>query len=176
MEGARERLADETAGKPLERSAGRGTGPEVYQPGDCLRTDLAIGSRRRRNRKPVRTRTEESIPGRVESSPGVCAARSTGGSDEARDRTAHGLATAQRARLPVGERSETRIQAAFVLTRWRARLSAQRLSCSRKGPVEGTGLPPGTVLISGARPDSKRIGTVRPVGASRVRGECAGCL
>src|SRR3954466_13522341 len=115
MEGARERLAAETAGGDLERSAGRRTGPEVHQPGDCFRTDLAIGSRLRRNGKPVTTRTEESIPGRVESSAGVCAARPTGGSDEARDRTAHGLATAQRAWLPVGERSKTRIQSAFVL-------------------------------------------------------------
>src|SRR4051794_7355525 len=130
MEDARERLAAETAGGDLERSAGRGTGAEVHEPGDCFRTHLAIGSRRRRKGKPVTTRTEESIPGRVESSAGVCAAGPRGGSDEARDRTAHGLATAQRAWLPVGERSETRLQAAFVLARRGARVPAQRLSCS----------------------------------------------
>src|ERR1700712_1822858 len=82
MEGARERLATETTGSDLERSAGRAPGPEVHEPGDCLRTDLAVGARRRRKAKPV-TRTEESVPGRVESSPGVCAARPSGRSDEA---------------------------------------------------------------------------------------------
>ena len=53
MEGARERLAAETAGGDLERSAGRPTGPEIHEPGDCLRTHLAIGSRPRRESRTI---------------------------------------------------------------------------------------------------------------------------
>src|SRR3954453_24130473 len=112
MASRRERLAAETTRGPLERSAGRGAGPEVHESGDCLRTDLAIGPRRSRKAQPV-TGTEETVSGRIESRPGVCAARPSGRSDEARDRTAHGLATAQRARLPVSGRPETRVQAAL---------------------------------------------------------------
>src|SRR4051794_27680142 len=131
VEDARERVATETTGSDLERSAGRATGPEVHEPGDCHRTDLAVGARRRRKAKPV-TRTEEPVPGRVESSPGVCAARPSGRSDPARNRTADRMATAQCAGLLVSERSETRLQAAYVLAQRRARVPAQRLSCSRK--------------------------------------------
>ncbi len=37
MEGAGGRVAVETTGGALERSAGRPAGPEVHQPGDCAR-------------------------------------------------------------------------------------------------------------------------------------------
>src|SRR3954463_9348914 len=132
MEGAGGRVAVETTGGAVERSAVRPAGPEVHQPGDSARENLAVSSPARANNAPESGRTEESLSGRVESSPGVCAVGPPGGSDEARDRTAHGLATAQRARLPVGGPAETRVQAALVLARRRARVPAQRLSCSRK--------------------------------------------
>src|SRR3954468_20268863 len=132
MEGAGGRVAVETTGGALERSAGRPAGPEVHQPGDCVGENLAVSSPARANHAPESGRTEEYLSGRVESSPGVCAVGPPGGSDEARDRTAHGLATAQRATLPVGGRAETRVQAALVLARRRACVPAQRLSCSRK--------------------------------------------
>src|SRR3954452_10979134 len=132
MEDASWRVAVETTGGALERSAGRPAGPEVHEPGDCARENLEVSSPARANDAPESGRTEESLSGRVESSPGVCAVGPPGGSDEARDRRAHGLATAQRARLPVGGRAETRVQAALVLARRRAGVPAQRLSCSRK--------------------------------------------
>src|SRR3954462_3182251 len=130
MESHGERLAVETTGGALERSAGRAAGPEVHQPGDCVGENLAVSSPARANHAPESGRTKESLSERVESSPGVCAVGPPGGSDEARDRTAHGLATAQRARLPVGGRAETRVQAALVLAGRRARVPAQKLSCS----------------------------------------------
>src|SRR3954471_1339311 len=117
MEGARGRMAVETIGGALERSAGRPAGPEVHQPGDCARENLAVSSPARANNAPESGSTEESLSGRVESSPGVCAVGPRGGSDEARDRTAHGLATAQRARLPVGGREEKKGQTARFFLR-----------------------------------------------------------
>src|SRR3954470_19713689 len=130
MEGAGGRVAVETTGGALERSAVRPAGPEVHQPGDSARENLAVSSPARANDAPEIGRTEESVSRRLESSPGVCAAGPPGGSDPARDRTAHGLATSQRARLPVGGRAETRVQAAAVPAGRRARVPAQKLSCS----------------------------------------------
>src|SRR3954471_8914517 len=117
MESHGERLAVETTGGALERSAGRPAGPEVHQPGDCVGENLAVSSPARANHAPESGRTEESLSGRVESSPGVCAVGPPGGSDEARDRTAHGLATAQRATLPVGGREEKKGQTARFFLR-----------------------------------------------------------
>src|SRR3954452_12600046 len=88
MEGAGGRVAVESTGGALERSAGRPAGPEVHQPGDCARENLAVSSPARANHAPESGRTKESLSGRVESSPGVCAVGPPGGSDEARDRRA----------------------------------------------------------------------------------------
>jgi hypothetical protein len=44
MEGAGWRVAVETTGGALERSAGRAAGPEVHQPGDSARENLAVSS------------------------------------------------------------------------------------------------------------------------------------
>src|SRR3954454_20377880 len=92
MKGAGGRVAVEATGGALERSAGRPAGPEVHQPGDSARENLAVSSPARANDAPESGRREESLSGRVESSPGVCALGPRGGSDEARDRTAHRLA------------------------------------------------------------------------------------
>src|SRR5947209_6333557 len=81
MEGAGGRVAVETTGGALERSAGRPAGPEVHQPGDCVGENLAVSSPARANDAPESGRTEESLSGRVESSPGVCAVGPRGGSD-----------------------------------------------------------------------------------------------
>src|SRR3954465_1891245 len=105
MEDASWRVAVETTGGGLERSAGGPAGPEVHQPGDCARENLAVSSPARASDAPESGRTEESLSGRLESSPGVCAVGPPGGSDPARDRTAHRLATAQRARISLGERA-----------------------------------------------------------------------
>src|SRR3954449_468765 len=110
MEGAGGRVAVETTGGALERSAGRPAGPEVHQPGDNARENLAVSSPARANDAPESGRTEESLSGRVESSPGICAVGPPGGSEEAPARTAYGLAAAHRASLPVGGRAETRVQ------------------------------------------------------------------
>src|SRR3954465_9115745 len=73
MESHGERLAVETTGGALERSAGRAAGPEVHQPGDCAGENLAVSSPARANHTPESGRTKESLSGRFESSPGVCA-------------------------------------------------------------------------------------------------------
>src|SRR4051794_11610702 len=58
------------------------------------------------------------------------------------------MATAQRAGLLIGERSETGLQAAFALARRGARVPAQRLSCCRQGWSERS---EETVVLSLAR-------------------------
>ena len=47
MEGAGGRVAVETTGGALERSAGRPAGPEVHESGDSARENLAVSSRAR---------------------------------------------------------------------------------------------------------------------------------
>src|SRR4051812_39216146 len=57
MEGAGGRVAVETTGGAVERSAGRPAGPEVHQPGDSARENLAVSSPARANDAP-----ESGIP------------------------------------------------------------------------------------------------------------------
>jgi len=132
MEVHRKQLAAETAGRHLERLAGRFTGAEVHQPGNSAGENLAVSPPARANDGRKTERTEESFSRRFESSPGLCSTLPSRRSKCSRDPTGHRVATPQRARLPVGWCSETRIQAAFVLARRRACVPAQRLRCSRK--------------------------------------------
>src|SRR3954466_6202313 len=64
MEGAGWRVAVETTGGAVERSAVRPAGPEVHQPGDSARENLAVSSPARANHAPESGRTEESLSGR----------------------------------------------------------------------------------------------------------------
>src|SRR3954469_11507258 len=61
MEGAGWRVAVETTGGVLERSAGRPAGPEVHQPGDSARENLGVSSPARANEAPESGRTKESL-------------------------------------------------------------------------------------------------------------------
>ena len=77
-------------------------------------------------------RTEESVPGRLESGASLCLAVPSRGSVYARPAGNHRLASPQCARLSFRRSSETRLQASILFTRWPACLPPQRLSCSRK--------------------------------------------
>src|SRR5438309_2155 len=119
-------LAAETAGCDLERSAGRPGCPEVHQPGNSARENLAVSSRARASEAAEREGAEsDSVSGRLESSPGLCSARPAARSDGAGTPGTDRVAAAQRARISLGEPTQTRAKGALVRTGRRTRLPAQ---------------------------------------------------
>src|SRR3954468_3621084 len=73
-----------------------------------------------------------SIPGRLQSSPGLCPALPAGRSNGTRNPEPHRVAAAQCARLPFSERPETGPAYALVRTPGRTRVPGQELSQIRQ--------------------------------------------